>query len=563
MGADLELTWMLLVHLLLTGLPAAAAAHYAIHRGCTAEYLLLAIALAASGASAFLGFWAFYAEPTIGKSFAFLVIFGSIATIAWCWRAGVDRELARRLAVPFGLWALASAFVVYLGFVHGGTEEPLAAAANRFSHPLPGDNVIPSFFAEWFYFLGHEGTPPPYADWLSSDRPPLQIGYVLVQRPFGWDEEGLHYQVLGVVVQQLWVLGMWAVLSATRISPAARALAMTVTIVGDVAIVHGFFVWPKLISAAFALAALALVLSSAWERTRRDLRVAALFAALCAFSLLAHGAGIFFLIPVLGLAALRGVPSWRWLGVAALVAVVLFGSWSAYQRYADPPGDRLLKWQLGGSLEIDDRGAVETIVDGYREAGLDGTLRNKWENVREIVGYGDTKTTISAFVDYVEAGELGEAAKALRALRFFNLLPLLGILLLGPLAMLAQRLARGSPGGPEWSFALNALALCLAAAAVWALLLFGSPEARATVHVGSLALPLLAACACVVGAFAVSRRLAIGLVAINATGVLVLYAPALTTIEGTSYSPLAALLAFASLAGLLLLLYRDAARVER
>ena len=26
--------------------------------------------------------------------------------------------------------------------------------------------------------------------WLLSDRPPLQIGYVLTQRVFGWDDTG-------------------------------------------------------------------------------------------------------------------------------------------------------------------------------------------------------------------------------------------------------------------------------------------------------------------------------------------------------------------------------------
>ena len=563
MSANVELAWLLLVHLALTGLPGFAAVLLAAHRGMRGVHLSLAIALAASGLTAITSFWIFYLEPVLGQAFSFFVAIGSAAVIAWWWREKPYRELLVQLATPLGLWALASAFALYLGFVHGGTGEPLATAANRFSHPLPGDNVIPRYFAEWFYFRGHEGTPPPYADWLSSDRPPLQIGYVLIQRPFAWDGDGLHYQVVGVVVQQLWVFGMWAVLAAARVRPQARALAMLVAIVGDVSILHGFFVWPKLLSAAFALAALALVLASDWDQTRRDPRVAAVFAALCACSLLSHGAGVFLLIPVLGLAALRGFPSWRWLGVATLVGVVLLGSWSSYQRYADPPGDRLLKWQLGGSLEIDDRDAVETIVNAYEEAGLDGALRNKWENVRQIVGYGDTKTTLSAAADEIGAGNLGEAIKALRSLRFFDLLPLLGILLLGPLAMLVRRLARGSPGGTEWSFALTAGGLCLAACVVWALLLFGTPESRTTVHVGSLAVPLLAACACVVGAYAVSRRLAIGLAVINAIGALLLYGPALTTVEGSSYSPLAALLALTSLAGILFLLYRDAALARR
>lgn len=563
MSANAELAWMLLAHLALTGLPGVAAALVAARRGLRTEHLLLTIALAASGGTAIVSFWAYYADPILGQSLAFFAAIGSVALIAWCWRDGIDRAPLAPLAVPLALWALASTFVLLLGFLHGGTAEPLATAANRFSHPLPGDNEIPLFFADWYWADGHGGTPPPYGDWLSSDRPPLQVGYVLAQRPFGWDGDGLHYQVLGVVVQQLWVVAAWAVLLAARLGARARGLAILAALIGDVAIVHGFFVWPKLLAAAFALAVLAIVISPDWERSRRNLWVGALVASLCALSMLAHGGSVFFLIPVLGLAALRGLPSARWLGVAAAVGVVLLGSWAAYQRYADPPGDRLVKWQLGGSLAIDDRGAAETILDGYREAGLGTALRNKWENLLDVVGAEQTRSTVDAAADQFAAGDLEEADRAVRSLRFFNLLPLLGLLLLGPLAMAVRRLARGRPDGPEWSFALTALGLSLAACAVWVLLMFGSPDSRTVVHQGSLAVPLLAAVGCVAGAYAVSRRFAIGLVALNSLAVLLLYVPSSTPPGGGSYSAIAALLAVASLVGFGLLALRPDAGEHR
>ena len=47
----------------------------------------------------------------------------------------------------------------------------------------------------------------------------------------------------------------------------------------------------------------------------------------------------------------------------------------------------------------------------------------------------------------------------------------------------------------------------------------------------------------------VSTRLAIAIVAINALFVLVVYAPSLTPLPGTSYSPLAAILAALGLLG--------------
>ncbi|HEX9967902.1 MAG TPA: hypothetical protein VGB06_08140, partial [Solirubrobacterales bacterium] len=337
MSSDLELLWLLAAHLALTALPAALAVFVAARRGVRDVALLLCIALAASGTSAMLAFWAFWIDPLAGQAAAFVLVLGSVQGIVLCRADRLDRELLRELAVPAALWALASVFVAYLGFLYGGSGDPLTLAATRFSHPLPADNQIPAYFADWFYEHGHSPAPPPFADWLSSDRPPLQIGYALGQRPFGWDESALHYQVIGVVVQQLWIVGMWALLVAARIPPLARGLAIVAALVSDVAIVHGFFVWPKLIAAAFVLAALAMVVSERWPRTRREPWAAALFAALCALAMLAHGASAFALIPLLGLAALRGLPSWRWLGVAALVGLALLGPWTAYQRLVDPP----------------------------------------------------------------------------------------------------------------------------------------------------------------------------------------------------------------------------------
>ena len=213
---------MLGEHLLLTALPGVLAVFLAMRRGLGNTALLLAVALAGSGAAATLAFWAFYADPVVGKTVAFLVVLGSLPVIVLCWRRGLDRAVLRTLVAPVALWVLGSAFVLYFGFLHGGTDEPLRTAATRFSHQLPGDNAIPAFFADWFYAHGHGGTPPLFGDWLASDRPPLQIGYAMAQRPYGWDGNNLHYEVLAVVVQQLWIFGMWAVLCAARVRPFAR-----------------------------------------------------------------------------------------------------------------------------------------------------------------------------------------------------------------------------------------------------------------------------------------------------------------------------------------------------
>jgi hypothetical protein len=541
----LKLLGFFALHLALTGLPAVAAALLAARLGNRSVPVLLAISLAASGLLAFVTFWAYYWDRTIGETFSFLTAFGSAAAIVWALALGVERPLLHALAAPFLLWALGSAFVLFLGFLHGGADGSLGVAATRFIG-LPSDNDVPNFFSEWFYLHGHHGTPPIFPpDWLASDRPPLQVGYVLAQRPFGWDKAGLHYQVLGVLLQQLWIVGLWALLLAARVGRLTRALAMAVVLVSGLAIVNGFFVWPKLLPAALLLAAAALVMTPLWEELRRSLWGAALFAALCGLALLAHGSSVFGVIPLLAIAALRGLPSWRWIGVAALVGVVLIAPWSAYQKYGDPPGNRLTKWTLAGVTEVDDRSTSEAVVDAYGEAGFGGALHNKAENFVTMAGGGPAVETLKNGFD---DGSLEGIVMSVRAVTFFNLLPSLGLLLLGLVAM-AAGYARGRRGPPEWNFALRCLGVVAIGCLAWGLLEFGSDASRTVIHIGTYLLPILAMAGTVVGLRVVLPRFAIYWVGLQALLSLALYVPSFTPAPETSFSLWAAVIAAASLFG--------------
>ena len=350
MTPNAELIAGLAVHLALLGAPGIAAAVFATGRGVRNVPVRLGIALAVSGITAYLSFWAYYADPLVGQTWDYLLHGGSVLLVAWTWREGnLDREALAPLAVPLGLWVLGCCFVTFLGFLHGGVDNAIPMSALRFSGQLPSDNDIPRYFTEWFATHGHQNPPPLYPpDWLMSDRPPLQVGYALSQRGFMPTEHVLHYEILCIGVQGLWIPAMWAVLLAAKLRPLTRGLAMSAAMFSDVAILHGFFVWPKLIAAAFLLAALAIVISPAWSRDRHDFRVGALIGALLALSMRSHGSSVFGVLPLARLALWRGLPDWRWLATAAVALLALMVPWTAYQHYADPGGKRLLKWILGG-----------------------------------------------------------------------------------------------------------------------------------------------------------------------------------------------------------------------
>jgi hypothetical protein len=541
-----EILLLLAVHLVLTGLPGAAAALFVATRGERREPVLLASFLAGSGAAAMLAFWAFYGSHEIGQTASFFIAFGSVLVIVWSlYAGGIERDLLWRLAVPVALWAFGSAFLVYLGFMHGGSDVSVGMSSTRFSGPLPSDNDIPHFFSDWFYIHGHHGTPPIFpGEWLASDRPPLQIAYANYERTFGWDDLGLHYQLMGVALQQLWIVGLWALLVAGRAGRVTRGLAMLTVLLSDLAIVNGFFVWPKLLPAAMLLGAAALVLTPLWSEVRRSLWGAALVAALLGLAMLGHGASIFGVIPLVVVAVIRGVPSWRWIGVGILVGIVVIGPWSAYQKWGDPPGNRLTKWFLGGEAEIDDRSVTETILDEYGHAGLGGVLHDKGQNFVQIFGGGPMATNVK---QVFEAGDFEGVVRPIRSIFFYYLLPSLGLLLAGPVAMAIGYRRRGRDPD-EWRLSLWCFAAFGIGALGWALIMFGGHIAQTVIHQGSYLLPILGIVACAVGLRSIYPRFACWWLGLNAVLMLVIYVPSFEPPEGSSFSPFAALLSAVALA---------------
>jgi len=542
-----ELLLLLVVHLVLTGLPGVAAALWAAARGVRQVPMLLALWLAASGAGAMFGFWAYYADPVAGETFSYFLALGSALAVGWLLiTRAVEVEVLRALAMPLALWALGSTFLVFLGFMHGGVAHPLSVPQVRFFETLPGDNLIPPFFADWFYANGHHGRPPEFpGEWLASDRPPLQMGYAMVQRPFSWDTTGLHYEVLGVVLQQLWIVGLWALLLAARVGRTTRALTMGTVLVSGLVIVNGFYAWPKLLPAALLLAVAALVLTPLWEEARGSLWAAALVAALCGLAMLAHGASIFGVVPLLAIAAYRGMPSGRWLGVAVLVGVVALAPWSAYQKYGDPPGNRLVKWQIGGVVEVDDRSVGEAITDTYGEIGFGGALEYKLDNFKTMVGGEEAYESLQNGFD---DGSLTAVVRAIRSVSFYFLIPSLGLLLLGPVAMaLAWR--RGPREEPEWRFALLCFAAFGIGAVLWGLVIIGGEPARTSIHVGSYLIPILGAVGCVAALRAALPRFAVPYLVAAALLSLAIYLPSFEPLPETSFSLADAVLAALALAG--------------
>lgn len=567
MSSDIEALLYGLLGLASLGLPIVAAALLAVRLGVRSVPLILCVALAASGTTSMLTFWAYFLPPSVAPVGAYFFLFGSLGAIAWSWPvAARQRKLLRQLAVPLGLWVLATLFVSAFGFMFGGTDQALGASGVRFATdptPFAADNIIPLKNAEWLYG-GHPGSPPFYdGAWHFSDRPPLQVGYVLGNWLFDTGMGQLQYEMLAIALQQLWIVAMWALLLAAGVSVRTRALAILAALVSDVAIVNGFYVWPKLIGAVFILAALALLVSPGEPLIKRRPWSIVLLGALCGFALLSHGSGVFGLVAVAAVALWRGLPSWRWLAAGAVALSLAVLPWMGFQKFVDPPANRLVKLTLGGFAGLDDRGAMETIVDEYRVAGFDLTVDNKYRNFLTMLGgspspepppegvfpFGAVPDELGVVFDAVDEGDIHEAVSEVRAIRHWHVIWLLGLLPLGLPLILLGRLRRGWRDGADWWLARFSLVFAAVGLTGFALLMFGNPVSRAIPGSISFAIPLLAMVGIVAGLRATYPRVAAWLVGANVLTTLLLFVPFLSDAPGFGFSIVAAVAAGASLLG--------------
>ncbi len=343
-----------------------------------APWLPVAAAAVVAGAG-YLVFWAYFVGPGTGFATSLAVL----AAGAWIGRRGIDLtpDTGREIR-PVVLLTLATG-LLHLSLLHlfPSSLDFYQLAANRFRQELPTDNQLP--YEAGTRLIAGQPLKQTDTDWLSSDRPPLQTGWQLITwrtlEAAGLDPRAAS-GTAAVWFQLTWVAAAFALLRTLGLG--SRAAAGWTAALGFCGffLQNTVFTWPKLSAAAFASGAFAVWLAPfhATDRGRRIL----LGAVLAGAAWLSHG-GVAFsflaLAPWVLWRCLRG--EWRdWLK-ATLLFVLIAAPWVAYQRFYDPPGNRLLKWHLGGQIAKDDRGVWQTIRENYAKLTWEQILTNKARNL--------------------------------------------------------------------------------------------------------------------------------------------------------------------------------------
>jgi hypothetical protein len=333
------------------------------------------------GIAALLAFFLTAILPRGGSAVVSLAALAAAALLSALAGRARSRAVARELA-PYGkAWAVA-AF---------GYFALLSVARNGLGHWEPNyrfwpaswssDAELPWIFAEALrakIYLGGL-----FGPWHPTDRPPLLTGghlllsgaFDLLQRGNDGDHlRGLAYNAAAVAFNALWVPALLFLLVAVlRMSHRRAFLVLAAVAVLPFAIFNTCYGWPKALGAAFGIGATAIAMLAVRPGDRAPLPAcAALFGVLSAMSLLAHGSGAFFLLPVAAWFLLRALAR-RPLALLAGIApgAILLASWAAYQRVVLPSRGPITKFALTGDFGFGTKKSLLTMIaDRYSSLGL-------------------------------------------------------------------------------------------------------------------------------------------------------------------------------------------------
>jgi hypothetical protein len=492
--AATRLLAVVLFCLLILFIPAVAGCLIAAVRGIRDPLDLVAAAALTPGLIGYLAFWAYFANRAVGITYSFTVLAASAIIVIRAFKEPFRTSLSllRPLLIPALLVAIASVFMVSLGYLHGGHEAPDELAQNRFVPQLPADNTLPELFADGIA-SGHIPKPL-FGDWLSSDRPPLQTGMLLYSFPFLPGSRELQYQTLSMVLQCLFLASLWAFLKACRCSDSLAWMTLSVTAFSGFTFVNTFYTWPKLFPVSFLLVAMAYLLTDRFSKIRHGAAGGVITGTAAALALLCHGGSMFALLGIgLTLLLLRRHPSARWLAGMAVAAFAIYAPWIVYQRVCDPPGDRLIKMHLAGVSDPRPEAPFSHLLfENYANLRVRELIHNKVENFKVPVGdpaaNGNLLRVLITHLFDSDTHARNAAAASLRLEMFFRLLPCIGLAALAPLLLPWLLLSKRSRR--DVLPAASMLACAAITIVVWCLLMFG-PSAT-FIHQGTYLVPVLA-----------------------------------------------------------------------
>jgi hypothetical protein len=267
------------------------------------------------------------------------------------------------------LIAVTAIFIIYLP-----TYDLLLLAEGRY---MPGwlasDNTLPWMVLENIYIKEIIASPL-FADWLMSDRPPLMSALestFFSFFPFNYrvgnsNLNVIKYQIFGMFLNILSVYFI-AVLTSKR----NRILLTIILLVSPMMMVSTVYLWPKLLGAGFIAIGLIAYNEKQYDKSALSFLLA----------YLSHGVSIYVIIPILLLSIYKKNYS---LIKELIKNSYILVPWIIFQKYIDPPGDRLLKYHLADVQALTNNSFLNEFIRSYQSINFQQWIDLKLFNLRSL-----------------------------------------------------------------------------------------------------------------------------------------------------------------------------------
>ncbi|HQV69933.1 MAG TPA: hypothetical protein PL141_08660 [Thermoflexales bacterium] len=349
------------------------------------------------GSAAYAAFYVYaWGKSLVGGAFSALLMAGVLFLLASLIRKKKFVELKRAiwLLLPVFIFTALVIFIGYYPFLQGVdsntfSETSWSISAGRW-RDMPVDNWLPKLVADDIWNGGVKR--PLIGDWLTSDRPPLQSGAVLLFYPIA-PGNGFIYQIVSSIFQGLVLLPAWVLLVRITHARANRAVVMFALCASSLMAMHTLFVWPKLTAAAYIILFFLLLFPP--EDSRASVR--SLFGAGCAagLAMMSHGGSFFALAGIalfylldrfLKISVLQFAKE---VAVASAGLLVFMGPWQYFSMAVDPNYAFLMKMHLAGATVPSQTPLLDDILRAYSKITLLDWLNGRLLSLQNIFSRED------------------------------------------------------------------------------------------------------------------------------------------------------------------------------
>lgn len=254
------------------------------------------------------------------------------------------------------------------------------------------DNKIPGMFANG---LARKQTlrPEILDGWQSSDRPPIATGLIRIFSPFTHSQQP-DFFILAASSSVI----ILSVVLLVRVIWNRRDMEIGISVATYLSpgiFVNAVYTWPKLIAAALSVVAIVLLFRAT---VRKEIATNVIYVSSTAMvlAILAHGSSVYALPPfvLLFLFSLNGR---RALFLAIPFTILSYLPWFFYQRFWDPPGNRLLYWHLAGRPQGSEKSVPSAILTSYQNLDLNQLIVNKLQNFVALLFPVDGNPAVSGY----------------------------------------------------------------------------------------------------------------------------------------------------------------------